>query len=244
MNNHSSVLGLVITAVLSLAAGFFGAGFLPLAKTDAPAPTVAPAVEKPAAPAVQQPSSADMTPIFTQVSEPVFNSKSGTYSFKVEAKTATNEAVVYKLFSSKKDEIGSNEDGHFLDVKPTSDGVYYVQALNAGNPVLATELRSVSGFEVKEVAVAKVGRDALTAKFNTGSYEQSFSGAWERTYLAPGCRFSFTGIREGERHPADIGAICRRISMNTWASVNVTAVSYDALNHITGMTIAVNYPSE
>ena len=244
MNAHSPALGLVLTAVISLAAGFFVAGFLPLSKTAEPASAKPAVVETPAAPAIQQPTAADATPDFTEVSEPVYNSKSGTYSFHVVAKTRSGDEIIYKLFSKKNDMISSNGDGLFLDVKPTQDGVYYVQAVNAGKQELATSLRPVSGFDVKEVAVAKVSKGDLTAKFNTGSYEKSFSGSWERTYLAPGCKFSFTGIREGERRPSDIGDICRRINMNAWASVNVTSVSYDALNRITGMTIAVNYPTE
>lgn len=244
MNSHSSALGLVITAVISFAAGFFGAGFLPLNKTAGPAPANPTTVESPAAPVIQQPTAADATPAITEVSEPVFDSKNGTYSFHVVAKTQSGDDIIYKLFSKKNAMISSNGDGLFLDVKPTPDGVYYVQAVNAGKEELATALHPVSGFEVKEVAVAKVSKSDLTAKLNTGSYEKSFSGAWERTYLAPGCKFTFTGIRDGERHPSDIGDICRRINMNAWASVNVTSLSYDALNHITGVTIAVNYPEE
>ena len=243
-NSSSPVLGLVITAVIALAVGFFGAGFLPLNKTAESAPANTPAVETPAAPVVQQPTVADATPSFTEVSEPSFNRKNGTYSFKVAATTPSGDNIIYKLFSQKKDLVGNSEDGYFQNIKPTTDGVYYVQAVNAVNPEKTTALRPVSGFEVKEVAVDKISKGDLTAKFNTGSYAQSFSGAWERTYLAPGCKFTFTGIRDGERHPSDIGDICRRINMNTWASVNVTSVSYDALNHITGMTIAVTYPTE
>lgn len=242
-NSSSPVLGLVITAVISLAAGFFGAGFLPLNKTAEPV-TENPAAVETAAPVVQQPTAADATPAFTEMSEPSFNQKNGTYSFKVAAKTPSGDNILYKLFSNKKELVSSNEDGYFQNIKPTADGIYFVQAVNAGKQELATDLRQVSGFEVKEVAVNKISKADLTAKFNTGSYTQSFSGAWERTYLAPGCKFTFTGIKEGERHPSDIGDICRRINMNTWASVNVTSVSYDALNHITGMTIAVTYPSE
>ena len=131
-NSSSPVLGLVITAIISLAAGFFGAGFLPLNKTAEPVTANPTAVETPAAPVVQQPTAADATPAFTEMSEPSFNRKNGTYSFKVAAKTPSGDNVLYKLFSNKKDLISSNEDGFFQNIKPTTDGVYYVQAVNAG----------------------------------------------------------------------------------------------------------------
>lgn len=245
-NSDSPVLGLVATALFSLIVGFFAAGFL-IPKTEAPAPaeTVRSTTTKAATKTSEPVAAVDATPAFTQVSVPEYNGKKGTYSFKVEAKAPSGDAILYKLFDKQNKEIASNPDGFFLDVKPSADGgVYYVQAVNSREPSLATALKAVSGFDVKEVAVAKVDKGTLTGKFNTGSYADNFSGAWERTYLAPGCKLRFTGIREGERHPSDIGDICRRINMNTWASVQVTSVSYDSLNHITSMTIDVKYPSE
>lgn len=240
--SHASVAGLIATAVLSLAAGFFGAGFLSPDETkNGPSAPETPAASvetvKPAAtPAV------DATPVFSRISDPEYNGKNGTYSFLVEAATATGDGIRYELLDKKDKVVSSNQDGFFMDIAPVQDGIYYLRAVNLRDPAVTTAPQKVSGFDVKVTKVALVSKSDLTRKFNSGSYSSSFTRDWERTYMAPGCAIHFTGIQSGEqRTPKTLGDICSRISMGTWSSVEVTSLSYDEANRITSMTVAVKY---
>lgn len=252
-NRHSNIGLIALIGVFSMVVGFILAGLLPERRlspaVNREAPQTVSSHDQTQAPfqETRQTEIEDRTPQITDISSPEFNNSTGTYSIVVHASVPSRDPLNY-LIKDKQSVLYENSNGVFSGITPSSDGGrYFVEVVNAAYPEISSGLRTASGFDVKIEAVpktTKVSAGELSGKFNTGSYSSSFSGAWEREHLAQRCRFVFSGIKDDEPRPGDIGAICSRIQMGTWSSVEVTNVSYDTENRITSISMIVNYPEE
>ena len=226
--SQSNIGWLAVVGILSIIVGFVLAGFIPEDVLSFKNKQQQQAVQQAAAPqnqtqvspqVIQQTNSEERTPVILDISSPEFNNSKGTYSLVVRASVPSQDQLIYRIKDKSQSVVAENTSGVFSGITSSLDGGrYYVEVVNAAYPDMSSGLRTVSGFDVKmEVipTVAKVTKSELTSKFNTGSYSAGFSGAWERDHLAPGCSFAFSGIKDGEPKPGDIGAICSRIQMGT-----------------------------
>ena len=175
-------------------------------------------------------------PFIVSISEPKYSG--GSFAFNVHAATKSNAKLDYLLYTLEDATLPYKSDnGEFVGVSPTEDGIYLLKVINVEVPEYSVE-HTVSGFLKPTVQpIVKLTKSQIQKILDT---QNPPAGLYLK--FAEGYKLRFEGLDPGEPVPDRFDEILNRLLGCTWSAAEVIGEPvYDELNRITLLKIRVIY---
>jgi hypothetical protein len=205
-----------------------------------PAPVVEPVVEPIPEPVVEPVVTLSTIPTFVEGggSAPKRDS-AGKYNFAVQAVVESGDALKYILYKDEActEEVASSDDGNFKNIPSIANATYFLRVQNTATGEYS-EIAEVKGF-VWVKMYTKVSKSELEGLINSGDFGRCPSDYKERILRT--IKIEVRGMNPNERGVSSLADMFSKISMGTWASVNVVETAYDAQGRLSKLVVSVNY---